>query len=106
MTYKAEQARLSSTADDVNYEVLQIYHNIYALSHDLLGVQGEVAESERNVQVLKAQQQQGIAEPLTAIQKELNLISKQDELQGLELRRLINYARLQQAAGGAWKWIP
>jgi len=106
MTYKAEQARLFSTADDVNYEVLQIYHNIYSLSHDILGVQGEVAESDRNVQVLKAQQQQGIAEPLTEVQKELNLISKQDELQGLELRRLLNYARLQEAAGGAWKWIP
>jgi outer membrane protein TolC len=106
MTYKAEQARLLSTADDVNYEVLQIYHNIYSLSHDILGLQGEVAESDRNVQVIKAQQQQGVAEPLTAIQKELNLISKQDELQGLELRRLLNYARLQEAAGGAWKWIP
>ena len=29
MTYKAEQARLFSTADDVNYEVLQIYQVIY-----------------------------------------------------------------------------
>jgi outer membrane protein TolC len=106
MTYKAEQARLFSTADDVNFEVVQIYQTIYMLTRDILGVQGEVAEGERNVQVLQAQQQQGIAEPLTAIQKELNLISKQDELQNLELRLLTNYARLQRAAGGSWKWIP
>jgi outer membrane protein TolC len=106
MTYKAEQARLFSTADDVNFEVVQIYQAIYMLTHDILGVQGEVAEGERNVQVLQAQRQQGIAEPLTAIQKELTLIGKQDELQGLELRLLTNYARLQRAAGGAWKWIP
>jgi outer membrane protein TolC len=106
MTYKAEQARLFSTADDVNFEVVQIYQTIYMLTRDILGVQGEVAEGERNVQVLQAQQQQGIAEPLTAIQKELNLIGKQDELQNLELRRLTNYARLQRAAGGSWKWIP
>jgi len=106
MTYKAEQARLFSTADDVNFEVIQIYQAIYMLTHDILGVQGEVAEGERNVQVLQAQRQQGIAEPLTAIQKELTLIGKQDELQGLELRLLTNYARLQRAAGGAWKWIP
>ena len=82
MAYKAEQARLFSTADDVNYEVLQVYQVIYTLTHDILGVQGEVAEGERNVQVIQAQQQQGIAEPLNAIQKELNLIGKQDELQG------------------------
>jgi len=106
MKYKAEQARLFSTADDVNYEVVQIYQTIYMLTHNILGVQGEVAEGERNVQVIQAQQQQGIAEPLTAIQKELHLIGKQDELQGLELRLLTNYARLQRAAGGAWKWIP
>jgi outer membrane protein TolC len=106
MTYKAEQARLFSTADDVNFEVVQIYQTIYMLTRDILGVQGEVAEGQRNVQVLQAQQQQGIAEPLTAIQKELNLIGKQDELQNLELRLLTNYARLQRAAGGSWKWIP
>jgi outer membrane protein TolC len=106
MKYKAEQARLFSTADDVNYEVLKIYQAIYILTHDILGLQGDVAKAARDVQVLQAQQQQGVAEPLTAIAKELHLIAKQDELQGIEARRLTNYARLQRAAGGAWKWIP
>ena len=32
--------------------------------------------------MLQSQQQQGIAEPLTAIEKELHLIAKQDELEG------------------------
>jgi multidrug efflux system outer membrane protein len=106
MKYKAEQARLFSTADDVNYEVLKIYQTIYILTHDILGLQGDVAKAERDVQVLQAQQQQGIAEPLNVIEKELHLIAKQDELHGIEARRLTNYARLQRAAGGAWKWIP
>jgi multidrug efflux system outer membrane protein len=106
MKYKAEQAKLFATADDVNYEVLKIYQAIYILTHDILGLQGDVAKAERDVRVLQAQQQQGIAEPLTAIEKELHLIAKQDELQGIEARRLTNYARLQRAAGGAWKWIP
>ena len=106
MKYKAEQARLFSTADDVNYEVLKIYQVIYALTHDILGLQGEVAKAQRDVQVIQAQQQQGIAEPLIAIEKELHLIAKQDELEGIEARRLSDYARLQRAAGGAWKWIP
>src|SRR5437868_3793189 len=86
MKYKAEQARLFSTADDVNYEVLKIYQTIYILTHDILGLQGDVAKAERDVQVLQAQQQQGIAEPLTSIEKELHLIAKQDELQGIEAR--------------------
>ena len=58
------------------------------------------------MEVIEAQQQQGIAEPLTVIEKELHLIAKQDELQGIEARQLTYYARLQKAAGGAWKWIP
>ena len=106
MTYKAEQARLFSTADDVNYEVLKTYQTIYTLTHNILGLQGEVSKAERDAQVLEAQQQQGIAEPLTVIEKELHLIAKQDELQGVEARRLTFYAALQKAAGGAWKWIP
>ena len=106
MTYKAEQARLFSTADDVNYEVLKTYQTIYTLTHNILGLQGDVSKAERDVQVIQAQQQQGIAEPLIAIEKELHLIAKQDELEGIEARRLSYYARLQKAAGGAWKWIP
>jgi multidrug efflux system outer membrane protein len=106
MKYKAEQARLFSTADDVNYEVLKIYQTIYTLTHNILGLQEDVSKAERDVQVIQAQQQQGIAEPLTVIEKELHLIAKQDELEGIEARRLSYYARLQNAAGGAWKWIP
>lgn len=106
MKYKAEEARLLSTADDVNYEVLKAYQSIYVLSQNILSVQEDVAKAQRDVQVLESQQQQGIAEPLTVIEKELHLISKQDNLEGIEARRLATYALLQKAAGGAWKWIP
>jgi len=106
MTYKAEQARLLSTADDVNYEVLKIYQVIYTLTHNILSLQGDVAKAQRDVEVLQAQQQQGVAEPLTEVEKELRFIARQDELEGLQARRLSYYARLQKAAGGVWKWIP
>src|SRR5436190_20030683 len=106
MKYKAEQARLSSTADDVNYEVLKIYQVIYTLTHNILGLQGDVAKAQRDVEVLQAQQQQGVGEPLTEVEKELRFIARQDELEGLKARRLSYYARLQKAAGGVWKWIP
>ena len=106
MKYKAEQARLLSTADDVNYEVLKIYQVIYTLTHNILGLQGNAAKAQRDVEVLQAQQQQGVAEPLTEVEKELRFIARQDELEGLKARRLSYYARLQKAAGGVWKWIP
>src|SRR5437773_2484163 len=100
MTYKAEQARLFSVADDVTYAVLKAYESIYALSHNILGLQEDISKAERDVQVIRSQQQQGIAEPLTAIEKELHLIAKQDELAGVSERRLTLYAFLQKAAGG------
>jgi outer membrane protein TolC len=106
MKYKAEEARLLSTADDVNYEVLKAYQSIYVLSHNILSLQEDVSKAQRDVQVLQSQQQQGIAEPLTVIEKELHLIAKQDDLRGIEARLLSTYAFLQKAAGGAWKWIP
>ncbi len=106
MKYKAEEARLLSTADDVSYEVLKAYESIYVLSQNILSLREDVSKAERDVQVLESQQQQGIAEPLTVIEKELHLISKQDNLRGIEARQLATYALLQKAAGGAWKWIP
>jgi outer membrane protein TolC len=106
MKYKAEEARLLSTADDVTYQVLKAYRTIYIVSHDILSLQDDISKIERDVQVMESQQQQGIAEPLTVIQKELSLIAKQDDLQGLEARRLTLYAFLQKEAGGAWTWTP
>ena len=106
MTYKAEEARLLSVADDVTYEVLKAYESIYALSHNILGLQDEIAKAERDVAVIESERAQGIAEPLTTIEKELHLIAKQDEIEGVKARRLTLYAFLQKAAGGSWKWIP
>lgn len=103
--YQAERARLGSVADEVTYEIVTIYQSIYVLSHNILSLQEEVAKADRDVQVIGSQQQAGISPPLLAIEKELHLIAKQDDLDGLEVRRLMLYAALQKAAGGSWKWI-
>jgi outer membrane protein TolC len=103
--YQAERARLSSVADDVTFQIVTIYQSIYVLSQNILSLQEEVAKADRDLQVTGSQQQEGIAAPLTAIEKELHLIARRDDLDGLEVRRLMLYAALQKAAGGSWKWI-
>lgn len=103
--YQAEKARLSAVADDVTFEIVNIYQSIYILSQNILSLQQEVAKADRDLQVIGSQQQQGISPPLTAIEKELHLIARKDDLDGLQVRRLMLYAALQKAAGGAWKWI-
>jgi outer membrane protein TolC len=103
--YQAERARLGSVADDVTFQIVTIYQSIYVLSQNILSLQEEVAKADRDFQVTGSQQQQGIATPLTAIEKELRLIAKRDDLDGLEVRRLMLYAALQKASGGSWKWF-
>lgn len=103
--YQSERARLGAVADDVTFEVVNIYQSIYVLSHNILSLQQEVAKADRDLQVIGSQQQAGISPPLAAIEKELHLIAKRDDLDGLEVRRLTLYAALQKAAGGSWKWI-
>ena len=103
--YQAERARLGAVKDDVTAEIVGIYQSIYVLSQNILTLQEDVAKADRDVQVTTSQQQQGIAPPLTAIEKELRLIAKRDNLDGLEVRRLQLYAALQKAAGGVWKWV-
>ncbi len=102
--YQAEKARLSSVKGDVAFEIVNIYQSIYILSQNILSLQQEVAKADRDLQITGSQQQQGIAPPLSAIEKELHLIAKRDDLDGLEVRRLVLYADLQKASGGAWKW--
>lgn len=104
LKYKAERAKLLSVADDVTFEVVKTYQEIYVLSKNILSLEQEVSKADRDLQVVGSQQQQGIAPPLSAIEKELQLIAKRDDLDGLQVRRLILYSALQKAAGGSWKW--
>ena len=103
--YQAERARLSAVTDNVAFEILTIYQSIYVLSQNILSLQEEVAKADRDLQVTGSQEEQGIAAPLTAIEKELRLIAKRDDLDGLQVRRLTLYAALQKASGGSWKWF-
>lgn len=103
--YQAERARLSAVTDDLTYQIVNIYQSIYVLSQNILSLQEEVARADRDVQVIGSQAEQGISPPLAAIEKELRLIARRDDLDGLEVRRLMLYAELQKASGGAWKWI-
>jgi outer membrane protein TolC len=105
-TYSAEQARLGAVADDLASEVVGIYEQIYASSEEILRLQGEIGKLDRDLRVAQSQQQQGIAQPLTAIEAELALVAKHDELDVVQTRRLLHYANLQKVMGGTWKWIP
>lgn len=104
--YEAEQARLGSVADDVANQILNIYEQIYALSENILTLQGDIGKLDRDLRVSQSQQQQGIAQPLASIDAELQLVGKRDELAVVQTRRLLLYASLQRAAGGTWKWLP
>jgi outer membrane protein TolC len=104
-TYSAEQARLGSVADDLVSELVAIYEEIDSLSASILTLQGEIGKLDRDLRVAQSQQQQGITPPLTAIDAELRLVAKQDELGIDQARRLVLYANLQKAMGGTWKWI-
>ena len=104
-TYNAEQARLGAVGNDLASDLIRIYQEIYALSERILRLQLEVGKLDRDLRVAQSQQQQGVAPPLTAIDAEVALVSKQEELEILQARRLLLYAALQKAMGGTWKWI-
>ena len=105
-TYYAEQARLGAVGNDLTSDLAKIYYDIYALSERILTLEVEAGKLDRDLRVAQSQQQQGITEPLTAIDAEVALINNQEELEVDGSRRLLLYAELQKAMGGAWKWIP
>jgi outer membrane protein TolC len=105
-TYSAEQARLGAVGNDLTSDLAKIYYDIYALSERILTLEVEAGKLDRDLRVAQSQQQQGIIEPLTAIDAEVALINKREELEVDRSRRLLLYAELQKAMGGTWKWIP
>lgn len=105
-TYEAEKSRLGSKQADVTYDVFKVYQEIYSLSQNILVIQQDIIEADRNLRVATSQQQQGFAEPLTSLGLELTLVGKRDDLEALQARRLVLYAALQRAAGGSWRWLP
>jgi outer membrane protein TolC len=104
-TYSAERARLGSVANDLAGELARMYEDIYSLSEHILTLQQEAAKLDRDLRVAKSQQEQGIAPPLTTIVAEVQLITKQDELDIARTKRLLLYANLQKVMGGTWKWL-
>ncbi|PYL66225.1 MAG: hypothetical protein DMF20_07110, partial [Verrucomicrobia bacterium] len=92
--------------NDLTSDLAKIYYDIYALSERILTLEVESGKLDRDLRVAQSQQQQGITEPLTAIDAEVALIGKQEELEVDRSRRLLLYAELQKAMGGTWKWIP
>ena len=105
-TYAAEQARLGAVGNDLASDLVKAYREIYETSESILRLEGEAGKLDRDMRVAQSQQQQGIATPLAAIDAELSLVSKQEELEIHRARLLLRYAGLQKAMGGTWKWIP
>jgi outer membrane protein TolC len=105
-TYAAERARLGAVGNDLASDLVKVYREIYEASESILRLEGEAGKLDRDLRVAQSQQQQGIAPPLTAIDAELALVSKQEELEIDRARLLLRYAELQKAMGGTWKWIP
>jgi len=105
-TYEAEKSRLASTQEDVTYDIFKVYQQIYALSQNILVIQQEIIEADRDLRIATSQQEQGFAEPLASVGLELRLVGKRDDLQALQARRIVLYADLQRAAGGSWRWLP
>ena len=104
-TYAAEQARLGAVGNDLASDLVKVYREIYETSESILRLEGEAGKLDRDLRVAQSQQQQGIAPPLTAIDAELALVSKQEELEIHRARLLLRYAELQKAMGGTWKWL-
>ncbi len=94
-TYAAEQARLGAVGNDLASDLVKAYREIYETSESILRHEGEAGKLDRDLRVAQSQQQQGIAPPLTAIDAELALVSKQEELAIERARLLLRYAEFR-----------
>ena len=105
-TYAAEQARLGAVGNDLASDLVKFIGKSMNERKHSQRWREKLGNSTAICVWLSLNSSRASLTPLTAIDAELALISKQEELEIDRARLLLRYAELQKAMGGTWKWIP
>lgn len=82
------------------------YNQIAQYSQTVASSMSEYVKSEKTAELARAQADQGIGEELTWVQDDLSALQSKATLQTAQLNERLQYASLQNLAGGTWHWQP
>lgn len=103
--YLAEKTRLEKVTDDIQRTILDAYAALVVMAETAAAYERDLAKLDTAARVARSQSRAGLVSPLAAIDAELLLIDAQEALDDQRVKELIQFATLQNAAGGTWQWV-
>lgn len=102
----AEEARLDKVKDEIFNQVTGIYSAIHTLQFAISDLEIAIAQAEAALKLLESQQELGMVREDAVLDARIALVSRWEMLDETRFRQQLEYAALQKASGGSWKWTP
>ncbi len=100
----AEQARMGQVEDDLRTSLIAAVGAIHRIESTLANLQRDYIDAKNKATLVQAQRELGMTNRLAVVDAELNLLALSESLNLQKLAQRLQYASLQNATGGFWKW--
>ena len=101
----AEQTRTEQVQMDISTSLARLYGEEQELARQFATLTQIRVGAENKARLAREQRETGSLDQLAVVEGELALLAAEDEVETIRLLELEKYAALQQAAGGAWRWV-
>jgi outer membrane protein TolC len=96
---------LKATAENLRTSITQVYGQIDAFQRTTAALEASYLELERQSDLTRAQRQAGIADELSLVAADLSAENAKLSVLSEQLEEQLQYASLQNLAGGNWAWV-
>jgi outer membrane protein TolC len=102
----AAQARLGQVNLDLRASIISVLSEIHSTESTIAGLDRDYVQTKNNVELITAQRRLGMIDQLAIVDAEMAFLAAKDALILARLAQRLEYAQLQNLAGGVWNWIP
>ncbi len=101
----AAKDELRATEEGVRTSITEVYGEIGDQARTITALQSTALELEKQADLTRAQRTAGTVDELTLVAAEVAAANAKAAIEGAELLERLQYASLQNLAGGNWLWV-
>jgi outer membrane protein TolC len=101
----AAKDELRATEESVRTSITQVYGEISDQARTITALQSTAIELEKQAALSRAQRAAGTIDELTLVGAEIAAANANAEVESAQLLERLQYASLQNLAGGLWLWV-
>lgn len=101
----AAKDELRATEESVRTSITQVYGEISDQARTITALQSTAIELEKQAALTRAQRSAGTVDELTLVAADIAAANATAQVEGAQLLERLQYASLQNLAGGLWLWV-